>query len=360
MELQHPAYYSDNRNHYYNDDQALSHLLDDEPLRLRLSRPSHGLDRVSVKPFHIDDSGRKFVKTEYIFVVGLPRTGTKLIMNVLAGSSRKIYISPETHFVGHLIRPGLRKKMRSIGDMAQDANVRKFVDLLYSDQVQDTYWKLLRNGHLGVDRESLLRDLLNSDRSDRGIFKALMQAPAQASESEILGEKSPAHLYHVPTLLEWFPNSKVIHTFRDPRAVLVSELEKRGKAKPTTLSAKLAQPFLPSITLMHMTVAWLYAVRLDAKYRKLYPKNYYLSKFEVLVTDPAKSVGQLCTFLEIEFRPEMLAPPMVDSSFKNTQRAASGFDKQALNRWKDHIKPWMNTWFLFWGKKPLREFGYVR
>jgi hypothetical protein len=300
------------------------------------------------------------MNTEYIFIVGLPRTGTKLIMNVLAGSSRKIYISPETHFVGRLIRPGLRGNMRSIGDMAQDTNVRKLVDLLYSDQAQDTYWRLLRSGQLGVDRESLLCDLLNSDRSDRGIFEVLMHAPPQASESEILGEKSPAHLYHVPTLLEWFPAAKIIHTFRDPRAVLMSELQKRERMRPTTLRARLGRPFLPLVTLLHMSGAWLYAVRLDARYKKRYPQNYYLSKFEDLVSNPEESVRRLCAFLDLEFRPEMLAPPKVDSSFKNGQRADSGFDEQALDRWKGRIKPWMNAWFLFWGKRHLREFGYVR
>lgn len=300
------------------------------------------------------------MKAEYIFIVGLPRTGAKLAINVLAGSSRKIYISPETHFVGHLIHRGLRRKMRRIGDMAQDGNVLKLVDLLYSDQVQDTYWRMLRSGHLGIDRESLLRRLLNSDRSDRGIFEAVMQAPAQASGSEILGEKSPAHLYHVPTLLEWFPDAKIIHTFRDPRAVLVSELRKMERVKPITLGARLVRPYLTFIAVMHITVAWLYAVRLDARYRRLYPGNYYLLKFEDLVSDPERSVTRLCAFLDIEFRPEMLTPAMMDSSFKNGQKAGYGFDKQALDRWKGYVKPWMNVWFLLWARKPLKKFGYVQ
>lgn len=300
------------------------------------------------------------MKTKYIFIVGLPRTGTKLIMNILARSAHKIYISPETHYVGHLIRPGLRKRMKSLGDMSQDANIQKLVDWLYSDQASDTYWKLLRSGHLGIDRDSLLRDLLSSDRSERGIFQVLMQAPARASECDILGEKSPAHLYHVPTLLEWFPNAKIVHTFRDPRAVLASELEKREKVKPTTLRGKLTRPFLPLVTLLHMTVAWLYAVRLDARYKKLYPENYYLSKFEELVSNPNRAVKRLCAFLDIEFRPEMLAPPKADSSFKTAQRTSSGFDERALNRWQNHLKPWMIAWLSFWGKKPLKEFGYIR
>jgi len=86
--------------------------------------------------------------------------------------------------------------------------------------------------------------------------------------------------------------------------------------------------------------------------------NYYLSKFEDLVSEPERSIKQLCEFLDIEFHSEMLNPRKVGSSFGPRRGAA--FDRQTLDSWKDHLKPWMNTWLLFWGKKSLREFGYIR
>jgi len=298
------------------------------------------------------------MKTRYIFIVGLPRTGTKLIINILSRSSSKIYISPETHFVGHLIRPGLRKKMKSLGDMTEDVNVCKFVDLLYSDQVQDTYWKALRSGALGIHRKKLLDSFLESDRSDRGMFEVIMHASSQAAESEILGEKSPAHLYHVPTLLKWFPDAKIIHTLRDPRAVLVSELKKRKKSQKSKPYTRFTWPFHSLFILMHVTFAWQRAFRLDERYSNLYPSNYYLSKFEDIIIAPDMSIRRLCEFLEIEFQLDMLSIPTVDSSFSNEQKTRSGFDVQTLDRWKKHIAPWMNKWFIFWGKKTLQNFGY--
>ncbi len=45
----------------------------------------------------------------------------------------------------------------------------------------------------------------------------------------MLGEKTPTHYKYVPTLLEWYPEAKIIHTFRDPRAILVSQLKKMQK-----------------------------------------------------------------------------------------------------------------------------------
>ena len=63
---------------------------------------------------------------KYVFIVGLPRTGTKLVKNVIAGSPDvKCRISHETFFVGHWLSPGVRHRMRRMGDMSRDENVRK-------------------------------------------------------------------------------------------------------------------------------------------------------------------------------------------------------------------------------------------
>jgi hypothetical protein len=41
----------------------------------------------------------------------------------------------------------------------------------------------------------------------------------------------------LPTLIDWFPNAKFIHTFRDVRAIFISE--KAKKAKQENVSSRL-------------------------------------------------------------------------------------------------------------------------
>ncbi|MCB0170644.1 MAG: sulfotransferase [Anaerolineae bacterium] len=307
------------------------------------------------------------MKPDYIFIVGLPRTGTKLMVDVVQSCREKrCYITPENFFLGRVLRPGVRHKMRRIGDMAVDDHVCEFVRKMYAGDYFGVYWWELVDGKIGIDQETMTQRLLATDRSDKAIYEQLLQAYAgdDRDGSIILGDKSGPHLYHVPTLMEWFPEAKIVHTLRDPRAILASELKKSQrllqtskKRKPSPYLVKLLKPFLSLIIILYITIAWLYAVKLHYKYSKRYPQNYYLSKFEDLVTNPEKSVRALCQFLEIEFHPAMLSPAQIDSSYAAGRE--SGFDSETLSRWKEHLNPWMSSWLIFWGKKYLQEFGYI-
>lgn len=309
---------------------------------------------------------------QYFFVVGLPRTGTKLMMNVLENcQEKKCKLTVENFFMGRVLRPGVRQKMKRIGDLSLDSNVHKLVEYMYSGKFHGEYWDSLLKGSLKIDRELMLQRLLASDRSERAIYSIIMEIHTEVDENTILGDKSGPNLYHLPTVLAWFPEAKFIHTFRDPRAVLASEhkrLMRKHQRKINTIEQKgrkflaywlrLTGPIFSLIIVLYVTLAWIYAVRLHYKYKKLYPNNYYLSQFEELVTKPEESIRKLCEFLKIEFHISMLSPPRVDSSYSR-EKGKYGFDKGTLNRWEGYIQPWMEAGLLTLGRKYLREFGYL-
>jgi hypothetical protein len=303
------------------------------------------------------------MEQNYIFVVGLPRTGTKLLRNVLEKSSQNIYVCPETHFLGGLVTSGVLKHIRKMGDLSVDANVYALIDYMYSDQLNQTYWKLLKQGNLGVDRADLLRKILESDRSDKAIFRVLMEVPTEAANATILGERTPSHLYHVQTLLTWFPNAKIVHTFRDPRAILASHLKKVQKTKVLSTDGGLLNKVIvqtPSLSVSaYITVAWLQAVRLHNRYAQRYPNSYFLSVFEELIEKPVQQIQKLCSFLDIEFEDKMLDPRMVDSSFEGVQEKA-GFNRHTMDEWKTYLNPWLQHWITFCCQKHLKNFGYTR
>src|SRR5262245_24380503 len=118
------------------------------------------------------------MNNRYIFVVGLPRTGTKLMKTVISASSNELCrLTPETWYLGDMFRSGLVKAVRALGDMRDDANIGRLVQLMYSGQVRGTYWNVLGSKYMNIPQYTMEELLKASDRSERDIYEVIMRAP---------------------------------------------------------------------------------------------------------------------------------------------------------------------------------------
>lgn len=311
----------------------------------------------------VADAVKVSMRNRPIFIVGVSRSGTTLMRTTL-NSSEQIAISKENHFLGHLIASeGVRYKFRQFGDLKDDNKVRKLVDFVYTGELErssmhrgiSTHWAWIVKR---VPREIFLQRILASDRSERALFTIMMELYADRMKKPIMGEKTPAHLRYVPTLLEWFPEARIIHMLRDPRANFVSELRRRKKRPITTPYKQLKHvDFLFKLYIvLQTTLVWFESAYRSSKYKKLYPNNYYLMKFEDLVSDSESNIKRLCDFLRVDFQEEMLKQVVVSEGF---QAGQSGFDANAADRWKKYIDPWIDAWFVFWFKGYMQKFGYI-
>jgi hypothetical protein len=286
-------------------------------------------------------------------------------MRRVLNSSDQIAITDENHFLGHLLPwEGVRQKFRKLGDLSCDDNVRRLVHYVYSGRLEKSFkrfrywsyhWKWIIET---IDREEFLKRILDSDRSERALFTIMMQVYADHFGAPVTGEKTPAHLRYVPTLMEWFPNGKVIHMLRDPRAIFVSELRRR-KADPISFPFKQLKhvgPLFKFYIVLQTTVAWMESALRCSVYERRYPDRYRILQFEHLVSQPGERIKQLCDFLEIDFQEQMLGQRVVSEGF---QLGKTGFDAETATRWQEHIDSWIDTWFLFWFQKHLRNFGYI-
>jgi hypothetical protein len=300
---------------------------------------------------------------EYVFVVGLSRSGTTLMRNVLNAHS-KVAICPENHFLGHLLpSEGVRHKLRRFGDLSDDANVAALVDFLYSGELERSS-KLRSQSRLWtwvvrrLPREELEYRILASDRSDRAIFSALMDAYADRRGKTVKGEKTPAHLRYVPTLLAWYAKGRVVHMMRDPRGIFVSELRRRRKS-PGGLPYRLlagAGSLLTAFVLVETTLAWAEGALRAATYRRRYVGRYRLVKFESLVRQPRPEVEAICGFLGLSYEAAMLEQAVVSEGARLGDR---GIDGEAADRWRGSIPRWADAWFRFFFARRLRALGYA-
>ena len=299
---------------------------------------------------------------EAIFIVGVSRSGTTLLRRVLETSER-VAIATENHYLGHLVeREGARYYFRSLGQLSDDATIRRIVELIYSGEFQrrsrfrevSPYWRWLV---ANVPQAEMEARLLAAERTERGVMAAFMRAYADHLGRDVMGEKTPAHLAYVETLLEWFPNGRVVHMLRDPRAVFVSDRHRRrGKPrKPYSWLMRLPLLF-DAVLLLQTTWVWAAAARRHRELRGRYPGRYLLVRFEDLVQKPEAELPRLFGFLGIELPAQPTDVKVVSRGF---EWGKAGLDAEAATRWREHIQPFAERWLEFFLGKSMRRLGYT-
>jgi len=299
---------------------------------------------------------------DVVFVVGVARSGTTLMRSVLDASSQ-IAIAPETHFMGHYLgRWGARHAFRPEGDLHDDATVRRIVDLIYSGKYArrarwravSQYWKWLV---ANVTRDEFERALLASERTERGLFAALLRLYADRKGKPIMGEKTPTHLNQVPTLVRWFPGARVVHVLRDPRAIYVSDRHRRQESPRRLFKWLDAVPLLLESLLMVQTVlSWRSAMSQHVRYARTFPDNYRLFRFEDVVLRPDTTLAEVFAFVG--------APtPAIESVSVNVGHGmhtrASGIDPGAADRWRSQLNPLANRLVSLSLHGGMRRYGYL-
>ena len=294
----------------------------------------------------------------HIFIVGLNRTGTNLLRTII-NCSPDVAICDETHFLKHWVGyRGYQREFANVGNILTEDGTKLIVDYIY--MIRDTafrgmnFWKWIQRN---IPREKFLQKLLNSNRNDHAILDVVMDL--YANGKAIRGDKTPAHIHSVPTLLKWYPDAKIIHMLRDPRAIFVSE-KRRQKIEYTTLPYRVMgrSDFLLDLFLSSfISITWLRITKLHFKYQQKYSHQYRLCKYEEMIGHSEIVIRDLCKWLEIDFNEKFLNQTFQNSSLVSRHKA-NGIDTEANDRWKKYLDPWVNKLIIFLTKKKLLHFEY--
>ena len=301
----------------------------------------------------------------HIFVVGVHRSGTTLMRHVLNDHSA-VALCDETHYMGHIIRSvGMRQHFTRFQPLADDSNVESLVEYMHSPRFRkysafkDLGWQWTWFVD-SVAKDALLAALLASDRSEAGIFDALMKLYAEQRGRPIVGEKTPIHLRWTEELLRWYPGAKIVHMMRDPRGVHVSDLKRRKeqeKRAPVYKALRRLGPVFEFLTTAETSLMWAESAKRAEQMSRLFTGRYLIVRFEDLVKDPESVVRKLCTDLGLPFETCMLERTVVSAGFRQGER---GFDDAAARRWSVHISRWATWWYSWRFAGMLERYGYDR
>lgn len=307
------------------------------------------------------------MSTEFVSIVGVSRSGTSLMRNIL-DCSDELAVAEENYFIGHLIeRDGVRHRLRQLGDLNDDAVVARAVDFIYNGELLDKtivrnwgHWRWLRDH---VPREQMIEALCKTDRSDRELFLAFLKPYAEFHHKTIVGEKTPSHVLYVDTIMRWFPDARVLHMMRDPRGNFYSEYTRRQRAPkinrgPGPLLYRIARRsdlLLKLVVLGVVLFAWRRSAMAASANLEKYPGRYMMVKFEDLVTDQDGQVRRASEFLGIRFTDAMLDQRVVRGANIGDQ----GFDKSKVDRWRDEVPGWVDRLIRLRLGKQMKRLGYL-
>lgn len=299
-----------------------------------------------------------------IFIVGLPRSGSTLLHNIIVMNPR-IFRLAEMHFLSPW-RKDFRYFVRKyVGDLSFEKNVEKMIDMIFStktiDGITGAFWRF-ENINVVYNPEikkKLCSKIIQSDRSIGSIFKILIEEITHLSGYKRCCVKFPVYVNYVPELLKWYPGCKVVHVTRDPRAIAMSK-----KNDPGGTAIKLAKHprfgfFMRQIRVFFVIVQYIWTSKLHCKYKQ--NNNYKLIQYEDLLENPEKIVKELCQFIDIDFTRKILELHQGQHDHQPsslTKKKQRKFDRTAAYRWKKVISPlekMIITWFT---KGSMKKFGY--
>lgn len=209
-----------------------------------------------------------------IFIIGMPRSGTKLLRGLL-NQHPLIGISPsESEFLPWLIQNWLR-----FGKLSNRNSFRKF----YNEIINIHYFQRI-NEEKGVIAEDTWYNLCLT-YTPAGIFEALIRHDVGISPKEIgiWGDKSPSYIGHITLLKELFPDARFIYIVRDVRDYCLSIRKAWGKS------------------MLRAAQRWADCVGIAEESRQLYPKDFIGLRYEDLLDNTERELRRICAFLEVRY-----------------------------------------------------------
>ncbi|UZS00185.1 sulfotransferase family protein [Chondrinema litorale] len=274
----------------------------------------------------MDNYQTNSVATEPVFIVGMPRTGSKIYKNIINYHS-DINISPEIFYLTpNWIRKDFIQLTQSlIGETSSDNSLDKLASLMFENKFFGTYWRDIKG-----EKKDMLKLLKGTNGSFKEIFIAILEYDAQINNKVKLGAKFPVHITKAHELQQWFPKAKFIHINRHPLAIYNSQKRKHIKNK-TNFTSKI-------LTLTKVFLVTIITYRSSYKFNRANKgnKNYELFEYEKLTSNPEDQIRRLCDFLAINYKPEMLQPPVKDSSYQINSQPI-GIHQESSARWKKEV-----------------------
>ena len=218
-----------------------------------------------------------------LFIVGMPRSGTKLLRDLMNQHPRVGIPLSESQFIPHFVAKfGL--------DLNQAVDRNDFIERFHVVLTNTVYCRNMRRTR-GREITCEYLKANASSHSWESIFRTIFEyyAPSDHDIGFIWGDKTPAYMMHMPLLKQLFPTARFLHIIRDFRDCSLSISKAWGHS-----IERAAEKWRRCLTIAREDGAHLGDSYMEVRYRDL-------------LLEPEHTLQRICTFIECEFLSCMLS-----------------------------------------------------
>ncbi len=240
-----------------------------------------------------------------IFLVGVNGSGTTMLADALSRHPELYVLPRETRVLPYLAQ-------HYPDSILGDLSARRA--LAHALGRSKAFWQC--NGN----RSLLLSDEVLAPLSDfASVVDAMYDHFAQLEGKQRWGDKTPMYLQHIGLLARIFPDARFIHIYRDGRDSAQSFHRRWHQA--------------PSRTIFR----WKKAIALGREQgQRLGSERYFELSYEELTADPESWMRHICTFMGLDFHPEVLNSSMRYMD-ETARQAAQGRMVQNSSKWRTYF-----------------------
>jgi len=265
-----------------------------------------------------------------LFIVGMPRSGTKLLRGIITRHERISIPDAETEFLPYWV-----SKWDTFGELSQRAQFERFHAACRSLP----FFMYLEKAGTAVDARAWYENCQGFSPSQ--VFEGLLRTclDLEPGDGTIWGDKSPSYLTRIELLRSLYPDAKFVHIIRDVRDYCMSMNKAWGK------------------NVYRAAQRWSDDVAKCREAGNSTGSNYLEIRYEKLLDDPPATIRTVCEFLGVSYHADLLRIP--DSIEKvGDATGTAGILRSNVRKFEDRMPVRARLRIEAIAGQTLREAGY--
>jgi len=185
------------------------------------------------------------------------------------------------------------------------------------------------------ETETVINGLNSAEITFSKLYKHFLQYESERNLKKISCEKTPRNVLYINELLKIYPDCKIVCMIRDPKDVLLSQKKKwKRRFLGAAASIPLRESIRARINYHPFIISKLWNTNAQAIAANENAPRVKTISFENLIANPEGEIRALCSFLGIDFHPEILKVEQKGSSVEFDHSKEAKIDQSKTGSWK--------------------------